>query len=283
MHQHGYIGRKLRIPKLEEDPAIIITSFGTSSRAKLPLEMFNTALAKQFPDHEIFWGYTSEILCRKMELPSLKESLAKAESRGYRKAVVQPLHIFPGTEYQQLAETCEFFPGMRVFLGETLLHRWAFIKQIVKVVENDFLQPDQGLNLVVLHGTPLAADPANIIYLGLEQLLSDMYPNVVTVSLEGIPDKEAVFSAITRNELPDQYKNIKIIPMMYLAGWHAKKDLMGETNSWRSELEQMGFEVECSMTQHGDEPLFKGLAYYPEVTTFFMERLERSLNLASLY
>ncbi len=283
MHQHGYIGRKLRTPELQEKPAIIIATFGTSSRAKRPLELFNTELNRQFPDHDIFWGYTSEILCKKMELPSIKESLARAESAGYKKAVVQPLHVFPGTEYQQLAETCEYFPGMRIFPGETLLHRWGFIKQTLKVVEEDFLQPDQGLNLIALHGTPIAADPANIIYLGLERLLCDLYPNVITASLEGIPDRDAVFAGIERNKLAAQYKKLRIIPFMYLAGWHAEKDLMGNTDSWRNVLEKTGFSVECSMTEHDGESFFKGLAHYPEIIGFFMERLKRSLNLAAYY
>ncbi len=283
MHQHGYIGRKMRLPKLEEKPAIIIATFGTSSRAKLPMEMLNEELNRRFPEHQVFWAYTSEILCRKMELPSLKETLAQVEIAGFRKAVVQPLHIFPGTEYQQMAETCEYFPGLRVFLGETLLHRWEFIKKTLQVVEEEFLAPEDGLNLLALHGTPLAADPANIIYLGLERLAADMYPNVLTASLEGVPDHEAVFTRIKTSRLTEKYQKIKIIPMMYLAGWHGEKDLMGDKNSWHSTLSNLGFQVECAVSQDDGTDFFKGLAHYPEISSFFMERIERSLTLARYY
>ncbi len=283
MHQHGYIGRKMRLPKLKEKPAVVIAAFGTSSRAKAPLAIFQKQLLARFPEHETFWAYSSEIIRKKLALPGLQETLARVEAAGYRRAVVQPLYIFPGTEYRQLAETCEFFPGLRVFLAETLLHRWNFVKETLAVVEQEFLPPETGLNLLALHGTPLAADPVNIVYLGLEKLLADLYPNVLAASIEGVPDQEAVLTGLRRRNLADQYKKVKIIPMMYLAGRHAEEDLMGERNSWRTELEGMGFTVECSMARYDDTDYFKGLAYYPEVINSFMERLERSLMLSRYY
>lgn len=283
MHQHGYIGRKMRLPKLKEKPAIVIAAFGSTSRGKAALDIFRERLEKEFPEYETFWAYTSEIIRKKMGLPSLQETLARVESQGFRKAVVQPLHIFPGTEYQQMAETSEYFPGLRVFLSETLLHRWDFVKETLEVVEQEFMPPAEGFNLLALHGTPLAADPVNIVYLGLERLVADLYPNVLAASVEGVPDHEAVLAGIKRRNLARQYKKIKIIPMMYLAGLHAEDDLMGDENSWRAVLEDMGFAVECLMVGYGDADYFKGLAYYPEVITFFMERLKRALTLANYY
>jgi len=156
-----------------------------------------------------------------------------------------------------MAETCEYFPGLRVFLSETLLHRWDFIKKILDVVEPGFLPPEEGLNLLALHGTPLAADPVNIVYLGLERLVTDLYPNVLAASVEGVPDHEAVLARIKRLNLASKYRKVKIIPMMYLAGLHAEEDLMGGENSWRAALDDMGFAVECS-TVTGDVDYLKG-------------------------
>ena len=283
MHQHGYIGRKMRLPELAEKPAIVIAAFGSSSRARAALDIFQAELEKEFPHHEKFWAYSSEIIRRKQGLPSLQQCLAQVEAAGFRKAVVQPLHIFAGTEYQQMAETCAYFPGLRVILGETLMHRWHFVRQTLDVVANEFLPADQGLNLLALHGTPLAADPVNIVYLGMERLVEDLYDNVMTASIEGVPDQEAVLRRIRQQNLARQYKNIRIIPMMYLAGLHAEDDLMGERDSWRSSLEEMGFSVECPQVELGDRRAYKGLAHYPEITSFFMARLHRSLELIRYY
>lgn len=284
MHQHGYIGRKMRLPKLQENPAVVMAAFGSSTRARLALDIVKTRLAHDFGDYEIFWAYTSEIIRKKQGLPGLQETLAQVEAAGFRKAVVQPLHVFPGTEYQQLAETCEYFPGLRVFLSETLLHRWDFVREVLEVVAGEFLTEEEGLNLLALHGTPLTADPVNIVYLGLERLVTDLYDNVLAAGIEGVPDHQAVINRIKRQNMTARYKRIKIIPMMYLAGLHAEDDLMGDDDdSWKRRMEKLGFAVECAMTRHEGNDYFKGLAHYPQVTDFFMDRLQRTLELAQYY
>lgn len=283
MHQHGYIGRKMRLPKLQRTPAIVIAAFGSTNRARGALDLFRVQLAERYPEKTIYWAYTSEIIRKKLNLPSLQQTLAEVEAEGHRKAVVQPLHVFPGTEYQQLAETCSFFPGMRVFLSETLLHRWDFVKEILEAVEPEFLPTEEGCNLLALHGTPLAADPVNIVYLGLERLLADLYPNVLAATVEGVPDHQALFARMKRQNLASKYKRIKIIPMMYFAGLHAEEDLMGEKDSWRCILEEQGFKVECPTVAPEGQKSYKGLAYYPEVNEGFMSRLERTLELATVY
>ncbi|MEE4240964.1 MAG: sirohydrochlorin cobaltochelatase [Desulfopila sp.] len=282
MHQNGYIGRKMHQPRLKEKPAVVIAAFGSSSRAKEPLALFSKRFAEEFPDQEPYWAFTSEIIRKKTGLPGLQETLAKVEAAGYRKAIVQPLHVFPGTEYQQMAETCSFFPGVRVFLSETLLHRWPFIRETLAVLEEDFLPADKGLNLLALHGTPLAADPVNIIYLGLEKLVSDLYPNVLAASIEGVPDHEARLAALGRRGPAKGLEKVRIIPVMFFAGMHVEHDLMGESGSWRSTLENIGFGVDCVRAE-GGAGLFKGLAHYPQVLSFFMDRLRRTLKLAELY
>ena len=283
MHQHGYIGRKMRLPKLKKKPAIVIAAFGSSSRARAALDIFKKRLEQEFSQHEIFWAYTSEIIRKKTGLPGLQETLARVEAAGFRRAVVQPLHVFPGTEYRQMAETCEYFPGIRVFLSETLLHRWNFIRDVLNILEPEFLPSDEGLNILALHGTPLAADPVNSVYLGMERLVADLYPNVVAVSVEGVPDQRAMFNKIKHSNLANKYKKVNIIPIMYLAGLHVEEDLMGENNSWRIALEDMGFAVECPVIRYNGADYFKGLAWWPEVVTFLMERLQRSLTHADYF
>ena len=281
MHQNGYIGRKMRQPKLKDKEAIVIAAFGSSSRAKHALDIFHDNVRQEFPEHEIFRAYTSDIIRKQDGTPGLQETLAKVESMGFRRAVVQPLHVFPGTEYCQMAETCHYFPGLRVFLGETLLHRWEFIIQTLKILEQDFFAPEEGLNILALHGTPLAADPVNVVYLGLEKLVRDRYPNVIAASIEGVPDQHSVFNRLRRENISARYPKVRIIPMMYIAGLHAEEDLMGdEEGSWRVKLKKMGCTVECAMVSHDNALWFKGLAWFPEIQQFYLNRLQRILELA---
>lgn len=283
MRPTGYIGRKMRLPELKKNPAIIIAAFGSTRNGRIALDMFDKKVREHYGDHEIFWAYTSEFIRKKLDLPGLHETLASVEAAGYRRAVVLPLHIFSGIEYQNISEIIEYFPGLRVLLSETLMHRWDFVKEVLAVLEQDFLPYGEGLNLLAVHGTPLAADPANGAYLGLEKLVSDKYENVLAAALEGVPDCEAVLSRIERSGLVDQYKRVRIIPLLYLAGLHVKDDLMGDSDSWRGELERMGFEVDCPVIIHEDQQFFKSLAFYPPINTFFLSRLQRTLELIQYY
>ncbi len=283
MHQQGYIGRKMRLPKLKEKPAIVITTFGSSSQGKVAIEHFKQKLNQSFSEYELYWAYTSEIIRKKEQLPSLQETLAQIESAGYRKAIVQPLHIFPGTEYQQLLETCNYFPGLRTIVGETLCHRWDFIKEVLEVVSSDFLIGEDCLNLLALHGTPLAADPVNATYLGIERLVAGLYSNVLAASIEGVPDHEAVINQINRNNQDRMIKKTRIIPMMFLAGIHVEDDLMGADDSWRTMLENMGIAVDCPTIEYNNTTYYKGLAFREKCIDFFTDRLTRALTILTYY
>ena len=284
MDKFGYIGRKMRLPSLEERPAIVIAAFGTSTRAGAGIEKFNQRLQERFSEYELFQAYTSDIIRKKMNLPGLRETLSSLESRGYRKAVVQPLHIFPGTEYTQLVETCASFPGLRIIVGETLMHRWQFVKQVLAIIESEFLPDKQGINILALHGSPLAAEPVNTLYLGLEQMVRGLYPNVFAASVEGVPDVDALLARLSRMRQGVSNARVRIIPVMFAAGMHVMDDLMGEDESWRTRLETMGFsQVDMPAVEHQGQEYYRGLCWYPEVSDMFAERLERSLELMRYY
>ena len=283
MHQYGYIGRKMRLPRLKDHPAIIIATFGTSTSGQAAMDAVEAQIAENFPDHQIYWAYTSEIIRRKRGLPSLLETLAKVESDGYRKAVVQPLHVFPGTEYQQVQESSLYFPGLRVIVGETLCHRWNFIEAVLEEVSGDFLTGEDQINLLALHGTPLAADPVNTIYMGIHHLVSGMYDNVYAATVEGVPNIQAIAGQIRRVHARTPFSRIRLIPMLFLAGIHVQKDLMGDKNSWRTIFEEMGMAVDCPTITSGGQEYFKGLAYRKTCIRFFCQRIQRALDLMNHY
>lgn len=283
MRPTGSIGRKTGSIELKEKPAIVVAAFGSTRRGKAALELFDKQVKKRFSDHEIFWAYTSEFIRKRSGLPGVHQALASIEAAGYRKAVVLPLHIFPGMEYQEVAETIEYFPGLRILLSETLMHRWEYIKKVLDVVAVDFLPASEGLNILALHGTPIAADPVNTAYLGVDKLVNDRYDNVLAASLEGVPDHEAVMSRIARHNLAEKYQRARIVPLLYLAGLHVEDDLMGDSGSWRASLTDMGFEVDCMTTSCYEQQYFKSLAFYEEINTFFLDRLERTLDLMKYY
>ncbi|MBW1739029.1 MAG: sirohydrochlorin cobaltochelatase, partial [Deltaproteobacteria bacterium] len=246
-------------------------------------QLLDSLVHSEFKDYEVSWAYTSEIIREKTGQAGILQTLASLEERGFTKVVVQPLLIFPGTEYDILTDTCQAFPSLKVLVGESLLHRWHFVEQVLDVISKDFISPEGGINLLVAHGIPLSNDSANIVYLGLDHLLSRRFSNVSFCSVEGIPDSEGVFRRIQGNFSSPHSGKIKlrsrIIPFMYVTGLHVEQDLLGEQASYKRRLEEIGFTVECLTVEYQGERFYKGLGFYEEIREFFLDRIRRSLDI----
>ncbi|MBF0567261.1 MAG: sirohydrochlorin cobaltochelatase [Nitrospirae bacterium] len=271
--------RKLKKRNLRESPALVIAVFGTTSRGRAVYDIFDSDVRAHFPETHIMWAYTSEIVREKTGAPGVLQALASLEGQGYRKAVVQPLQIVPGTEYQELMEMCVNFPGLRIAMGETLLHRWQFVVEVMSVIARDFI-PD-GINITVAHGTPLCADPANILYQGLDRYLTQKFQNCFFATIDGMPSLDILLGKIA--SAAPQAKRARLIPLLYVSGLHVEKDLLGEAQSLRAELESLGLEVDYLSVAHEGGSFIKSLGFYEEVRRAFINRIERAFNLLYYY
>ncbi|MBF0463868.1 MAG: sirohydrochlorin cobaltochelatase [Nitrospirae bacterium] len=275
--------RKLKKRNLQQNPAIVIAAFGTTSRGKAAYDRFDKKVREQYPAYEIRWAYTSEIIREKTGIPGILQTLAQLEDSGYRKAIIQPLQIFPGTEYHELIETCRSFPGMRIVAGETLLHRWQHVHEVFALVSQSFLKKDEGFNIVVAHGTPLCADPANILYLSLESYISQQVSNSFFATVDGFPDKLHALNKLFAHSDAKKIKNVRLIPFMFISGLHFEHDLMGDNDSFKTALQNMGYKVECLTITHENQIYSKGLGFYEGIPEMFINRIERAMSLMEVY
>lgn len=257
--------------------AIVIAAFGSSRRGRITLDGFHRKTAGRYSDTRIYWGYTSRIIRQKTGKPSLRQTLSQVQADGYQRAVILPLQIFPGSEYREICETAKDFKGLNLVVGETLMHRWQYVEEVLGVVAKDFLPAAQGANLLALHGTKRADDRVGELSMKLAKLVRCRYDNVMAAALEGVPEAEALFADIGRLHNFGNINHVRIIPMTYLAGLHVEDDLMGKENSWKSRLTGMGLSVECPTIETSGEIHFKSLASYSEINEFFLQRLEHCL------
>ena len=65
----------------------------------------------------------------------------------------------------------------------------------------------------------------------------------------------------------DMKKTVIIQPLMIVAGDHAKNDMAGEEDSWKSELEEKGYEVRV---------ILKGLGEFEGIRKIFAEHIEEA-------
>ena len=282
---------------LKNEPAIVIAAFGTTTKAQSTYDFFEEQLRKELPPDyrklRIEWAFTSEIVRERANKTfkekgsekrylSLMQVLANLEDQGYRTFAIQPLHIFPGQEYSELENIVEGFRhmGLKVAYGSALFDKWEDIHEVIGELEKDFLPPDQGCNIVVVHGSPQTSHDANSIYLGLDRYVVDKYPNVFVGAVDGVLTRQ---QALTRAR-ECKPKRVKFFPLMYVAGDHIMNDIMGKENnqeselSWAMEMEQASFTVETVYTTYQGKEFFKGLGFYPAINHKFISNLVRTLK-----
>ncbi len=275
---------------IKSKPAIVLTAFGTSTRAKATYTVLEEAVRKAYPDYELRWAFTSEIIRQRVnariaksgegeKLLSLQQALADLEAEGYTKAVVQPLHVFPGEEYGEVMETVKNFPGITIYTGETMLHRWESVHHVLDTIAADFLPVDKGCNVLVAHGTPTTNTASNIAYLGLDRLVGKRYSNAFVGAVDGILTREDALGPAKKCEP----RLVRFIPFMYVAGNHIMRDIMDEKvidgeMSWSKELNEAGVKTEITEFELEGKSYYKGLGFYPEVYGIFIGEIGRALE-----
>ena len=282
---------------LQKDPAIVLVAFGTTTNARVTYAFFEDqvrqALGPEMAHLKIAWAFTSEIVRERankrfadagdpQRYQSLAQTLANLENEGYRKIVLQSLHLFPGQEWDDMLLVIEAFEhlGLRIEHGGTLLHTWDQMFEAVATLEKDFLTPDQGSNIIVAHGTPKTAPGSNSTYLGLDRYLHSQYTNVAVGGIDGVLTRgQAIAWAKANNP-----KRVRLIPFMYVAGDHVMNDIMGSEPdksgeiSWAMELRAAGLSVDSLTIQHGNERLYKGLGFREPINDIFIHQIKESLK-----
>lgn len=250
--------------------ALLVVSFGTShaeTREKT-IGAIEKNIAAIYPDYEVRRAFTSGMILKVLEkrdgivIDNVAEAMSRLVSDGFEEVLVQPTHVIPGDEYDDMVGDVMLFEDRfkKISIGAPLLYSTEDYRKVISAVMEQF--PDLGERdaLVLMgHGTE---HPINAVYAALDYQFKDMgYPNVFVGTVEAYPDVETVLKQV-RAFGPER---ITLLPLMVVAGDHATNDMAGsEEGSWKSIFENAGYQVDC---------ILKGLGEFQPIRDVYLEHI----------
>lgn len=242
--------------------AVIVVSFGTSYDKAIRSSILPTekAIEEVLDGYKRRRAFTSQFIINKLSEKSIyiddvEQALNKLKEEGYEEILVQPLHIIPGYEYEEIKEAVDGFkyknPSIKAVLGESLLFKHEDYKKVVEALKTQLPEVDEEKAVILMgHGT---GHYCNACYYCLQSFLEKECHNVYIANVEGMPEIGDIIALLNKKEI----KKVLLMPFMLVAGDHALNDMAGEKDSWKSMLQEEGFTVELYLKGLGENPAFR--------------------------
>jgi len=253
--------------------AILIVSVGTSQLEALE----NTTLrlqeeaAKQFEEYQCYVAFSSQNIIKKMNEKSPISYLGIAEAfdhiyaDGAQEVVVQPTNLLNGLESDSMLEQIEMNRARfkRVRVGRPLFStKEDYIKTLQVILSEVELEEEEALVLIG-HGTNHLSNSA---YQNLEYTAyTTGNRNVFVGTMEGEKSQRMTLRKLGVSG----FKKVRLMPLLFVAGYHARKDIAADSGSWKSVLEEAGYEV---------KPTLVGLGEIAGIREIFMGHLQTAME-----
>lgn len=221
---------------------IVITAFGTTTKALKTYDRVDRLVRERFPDHDVCWAYTSRMVkdrvkkSRNLEFPGPDEVLSDLHAKGHAWAVVQSLHVLCGHEFDRLAAVAAK-ASIRTAMGLPLLTAPEDFDAVVEALAPELRPEEDEAVILAGHGTD---HPIWCAYAALEQRLRQVVgPRVYVGLVEGAPGPEEILERVRMSAC----LRVRLVPFMLVAGRHFLEDLAGKEDSWKAQFESQGLEV----------------------------------------
>lgn len=254
---------------MKEKKAILVVSFGTSYLDTLDktIGAIERKIAAAYPDYRVYRAFTSRMIIkklkrtRKIEVDTVKEALNRMIADGIGQVIVQPTHVINGIENDRmmddLMEQMDAFQKIRV--GKPLLNSVDDYKKAIHAVMSEVELQEEEMLVLMGHGTE---HHANAAYPTLEYTFHALgYQQVLVGTVESFPELKNVLAKLQISGK----KKVLLMPFMIVAGDHARNDMVGEEDSWMSELTEEGYEVRAQI---------RGLGEMEGIQNLFLEHIE---------
>ena len=244
--------------KAAAKPVLLAVSFGTSynNNRNVSIGAIESALREAYPNYEVRRAFTSQIIIDVLDkrdgidIDNVTEAMDRLVADGVKEVVVQPTHVIPGFEYddvvKEVSKYNDKFDSLKI--GRPLLVDDGDYTDLIGVLTKETARYNvAGTALVFMgHGTE---HEANATYGKLqEKLTAAGCSNFYVGTVEGAPELDDVLALVQVGS----YTKVVLMPRMIVAGDHANNDMAGdEEDSWKTAFESAGYEVECVLTGLG--------------------------------
>ncbi|MCC8120579.1 MAG: sirohydrochlorin cobaltochelatase [Oscillospiraceae bacterium] len=231
---------------------LLVVSFGTSynDSRRLTIGAIEAAMEEAFPDYSVRRAFTSQIIINHVysrdgeDIDNVTEALDRAVDNGVKNLVVQPTHLMSGYEYNDLVDEIAQYSDAfeQISVGDPILTSEEDFQIVMEAIVAATAEYDDGETAICFMGHGTSAD-SNEVYAQMQEYLTEAgYENYYIGTVEATPSVEDVIAAVDEGE----YTKVVLRPLMIVAGDHANNDMAGDDeDSWKSQFEAAGYEVEC--------------------------------------
>lgn len=253
--------------------AILLAGVGTSDMDALQnsIGAIETKIRKEFPGYEARRAFLSECVIKRLASQGISvdtpgQALDRLAAEGIRQVVVQPAHIIHGEETEKLFRVCgekaHLFDNLKI--AAPLLSETEDFLAVARILADEYASapPDTALVLIG-HGSRLHT--GNAAFATLNDLLKKQgYMHAFVGVIGAYPDAGAVLQTV----IAAGYKRALLVPMMLMAGSHAKNDLAGNAeDSWKGVFEHAGITASA---------LLRGLGEYPSIQALYCAHIRNA-------
>lgn len=254
--------------------AMLVVSFGTSyhETRKKNIEAIEDALKEAYPGYRHLRAFTSGIIMKKLlkrdgiSIHNVQEALDLLKKEGMEEVVVVPTHIINGYEFEKIIWACRANSScfQKIVISRPLLSSTDDFRQVVGILHEAYDFCDGKGAVFMGHGSE---HHANTAYPTLNFMLGEAgMENAYVATVEGYPSFEMAMGSLEKRKI----KEVKLIPLMLVAGDHIEEDMLGEDEeSWKSILENNGYKVEGIMA---------GLGELSGICSIYLKHVEQAID-----
>lgn len=233
----------------------LVVSVGTSQIEAI--EKTSVCLVRRieecFPGEKCYLGFSNRRILEKMQtiapdtFYSVKDALEQMCVDGVEEAVILPTYLLNGLENDGMLAILEEYREKfkKMHIGKPLLSAKADYEVVLEALLEEASLNEAEALVLVGHGSSMSANTyQNLEYTAYVKGLRNIFVGTI--------DDEKSRRMTIRKLKAAGYECVRLMPLLFVAAHHAKKDIMGEEASWKSALEEAGFQVTSDLRGLGE-------------------------------